>query len=125
MTDSNNLQNAIVTLYHNPRCSKSRTALNLLQEAGADVHIILYLEHAPKPEKLAHLQQLLGCPVRDMLRATETIYQELALQRTELSDAQLLQIISEHPQLLQRPIVVTADKAVIARPPERVHELLQ
>ncbi|GAB4115326.1 MAG: arsenate reductase (glutaredoxin) [Wenzhouxiangellaceae bacterium] len=112
------------SIYHNPRCSKSRAALNLLQEAGADIHIIPYLQRPPDVQQLQALQQLLGCAVRDLLRDGEPLYRELRLDRAELDDTQLLQTLAEHPQLLQRPIVVRGERAVIARPPERVHELL-
>ena len=112
------------SIYHNPRCSKSRAALNLLQAAGVDIHIILYLQQAPDVQRLQQLQQLLGCPVRDMLRDGEAIYQELQLDREELDDTQLLQALAAHPQLLQRPIVVHGEQAMIARAPERVTALL-
>jgi len=113
------------TIYHNPRCSKSRAALNLLQEAGADIHVIPYLQRTPDLQQLQGLLKLLGCGARDMLRDGETLYRELQLDREELDDTQLLQALAEHPQLLQRPIVVRAERAIIARPPERVNELLR
>lgn len=111
-------------IYHNPRCSKSRAALNLLQQAGADIRIVSYLQQPPNVEQLHQLLQKLDCPVREMLRASEAIHAELQLDREDIDDTQLLQALAQHPQLLQRPIVVRGQRAIIARPPQRVHELL-
>jgi arsenate reductase (glutaredoxin) len=113
-----------ITLYHNPRCSKSRQALALLQEIGVEPTIRLYLQDHPTKEELKTLLAQLGTPVRALLRDGETIYKELDLGRPELSDDELLQHVVQNPILLQRPIAVSDKRAVIARPPELVLELL-
>ncbi|MGC7405586.1 arsenate reductase (glutaredoxin) [Pandoraea pneumonica] len=118
----------MITVYHNPRCSKSREALALVEGSpavgGSDLQIIEYLKTPPKAAELKRLQKLLGVPVRDMIRSNETEYTELGLSDKELTDDELLAAIAKHPKLLQRPIVVNGDKAVIARPPELVNEVL-
>lgn len=111
-------------LFHNPRCSKSREALTLLQERGLSPQVREYLK---TPPSLAELQQLcvrLALPARELLRSGEEEYAQLNLACPELSEDDLLQAIAQHPRLLQRPILVHGDRALIARPPERVLELL-
>ena len=113
-----------VTIYHNPRCSKSRGALALLRERGIEPRIVDYLA---QPLDLAQLQQLaaaVGGPVRDLLRSTETAFQALGLNDLACSDDQLLRAVAQHPGLLNRPIVVTPRGALLCRPPERVLDLL-
>jgi arsenate reductase len=112
-----------ITLYHNPRCSKSRQALALLQERDIEPAIRLYLEQPLSVEELQHLLTLLGTPVRALLRDGEALYQELGLDRS-LSDTELLRQLAAHPILLQRPIAVCEGRAVIGRPPELIVELL-
>ena len=110
-------------MYFNPRCSKCRTAEGLLQERGVDAEIVRYLDEPPSIDDLRLLMRLLGIDdPRAMMRTGEDVYKELELGRVE-GDA-LLQAIVEHPILLERPIVVRGDRAVIARPPERLLELL-
>jgi len=113
-----------VTLYHNPRCSKSRAALALLEENGCDVTIVEYLKTPPSVADLDILLDMLGLEPRDMMRRDEEEYQSLALGRPELAREQLLAAIHEHPRLLQRPVAVLGSRAVIGRPPEQVLELL-
>lgn len=113
-----------ITLYHNPRCSNSRSALALLRERGIEPHIVDYIA---QPLDLAQLQQLaaaVGGPVRDLLRSKEASYHALGLDDPACSDAQLLRAVVQHPELLNRPIVVTPLGARLCRPPERVLELL-
>ena len=113
-----------ITLYHNPRCSNSRSALALLRERGIEPRIVEYLA---QPLGLAQLQQLaaaVGGPVRDLLRSKEAAYQTLGLGDPACTDEQLLNAVAEHPELLNRPIVVTPRGALLCRPPERVLELL-
>src|SRR5947199_286710 len=109
-------------MYFNPRCSKCRTAEGLLQERGVDAEIVRYLDAPPSIDDLRRLMQLLGIDdPRAMMRTGEDVYKELELDGA--SRDELLQAISEHPILLERPIVVRGNRAVIARPPERLLEL--
>jgi len=113
-----------VTLYHNPRCSKSRQTLALLQEKGIEPTIINYLENPPKQTELKQILQLLGVKPRDIMRKNEEPYKTLSLNDATLSDSQLIKAIVDNPILLQRPIVVANGKAAIGRPPENVLEIL-
>lgn len=113
-----------ITLYHNPRCSKSRAALALLEERGQDVRLIEYLKTPPDVAQLEHLAQQLKLPVREMLRSNEKPYRELELDDPARDDADLLHAIAQQPILLQRPIAVSGERAVIGRPPENVLELV-
>ena len=115
---------ATYTLYHNPRCSKSRQTLALLQENGIQPEIIEYLPSPPSLEALQQLQQLLGVAALQMLRTKEQVFAELGLGNHGLTDTQLLQAAAANPILLERPIVVCGDRAVIGRPPENALELL-
>jgi arsenate reductase (glutaredoxin) len=112
-----------VTLYHNPRCSKSRAALALLASRGIEPRIVAYLETPPNREELAALVRKLGVDARRLLRSGEPEYAALGLDDPALGDTALLDAIATHPRLLERPIAVRGDRAVIGRPPERVLEL--
>lgn len=114
-----------ITLYHNPRCSKSRQALALLEEAGANVEIVRYLETPPSVHQLKKLQTALAAAPRDFMRRGEAIYKDLDLDRPDLRDKDLLTAITEHPKLLERPIAVSGDTAVIGRPPENILKILK
>ena len=114
-----------ITLYHNPRCSKSRAALALLEENEVQPEIVYYLENPPSREQLLHLLQLLGISLGDLLRSSEPEFEQLGLGDSTLSEDILLDIVVEHPKLLQRPIAVKGTRALIARPPERVLELIK
>lgn len=111
-------------IYHNPRCSKSREALALLEARGLTPQVVLYLEQPPTLDELTALQRRLGVPAREMLRNGESAYDTLHLADAALSDRQLLRAITDHPVLLQRPIVVDGERALIARPPELLNEWL-
>jgi arsenate reductase len=113
-----------VRIYHNPRCSKSRQALELLRERGIEPTIIDYLKAPPGWQELNDILGKLGADPRQLMRTNEPEYKELALDRPDLSREELIQALHEHPRLLQRPIVVTTDQAAIGRPPERVLEIL-
>ena len=113
-----------IRIYHNPRCSKSRNSLNLLQEAGVVPEIIDYLGTPPDAATIAHLAALIGVPVAGLLRRGESEFRE-ARDLPELNDdAALAAWLAEHPRVIERPIVVNAagDKALIGRPPEKVLE---
>jgi len=109
-----------ITIYHNPRCSKSREALGLLEEQGVHVKVMEYLK---QPLSLAELRSLRQHFSFDsFVRSNEHLFKELQLNMED-EDA-VLQAMSEHPKLMQRPIVVAGDKAMIGRPPEKILELL-
>jgi arsenate reductase len=114
----------MVTLYHNPRCSKSREALSLLRTQGIEPEVILYLETPLTAKALKTLLSQLGISARDLLRKGEDLYKELGLADTALSEAALIKAMVEHPKLIERPIAVKGDKAIIGRPPENVLQLL-
>ena len=115
---------AVIELWHNPRCSKSRAALRLLQERGAEVKLRRYLEDAPTLAELAAARAALGNPpVIEMMRPGEKLFRELGLARTDPDD-RLLAAMAEHPILIERPLAIAGGRAVIGRPPEKVLELL-
>jgi arsenate reductase len=113
-----------LTLYHNPGCSKSRQTLSLLQERGIEPRIIEYLQTPPGAEQIERILELLQLQPRELMRSGEAEYRELGLDDPALSRAQLIQAMAEHPQLIQRPIVISGDRAALGRPPETVLELL-
>lgn len=114
-----------VTLYHNPRCSKSRETLALLEQHGVEPQVVLYLDTPPSVAELKKLLQELGfTSARELMRNKEDLYKELKLADETLSEAQLLQAMVTHPKLIERPIVVKGGKARIGRPPEQVLEIL-
>jgi len=114
----------MITLYHNPRCSKSRDALNLLREQGQEPEVILYLETPPTAKSLKALLAKLGISARDLLRKGEDAYKELNLADEKLSEAALIKAMVENPKLIERPIAINGDKAVIGRPPENVLQII-
>ncbi|MDW6001542.1 arsenate reductase (glutaredoxin) [Vibrio mangrovi] len=114
-----------VVIYHNPKCSKSRETLALLESKGIQPQIIKYLETDLTPELLKTLySQLELSSVREMMRTKESIYRELSLDQESLSDDELFQAMIEHPKLIERPIVVANGKARHGRPPEQVLDIL-
>ncbi|MEK2611898.1 arsenate reductase (glutaredoxin) [Pseudomonas shirazensis] len=113
-----------LTLYHNPRCSKSRGALELLEARGLAPHIVRYLETPPDAATLTALLSKLGISARQLLRSGEDEYKALELANPALTEAQLIAAMVAHPKLIERPILVAGDKAVIGRPPEKVLEIL-
>jgi arsenate reductase len=114
---------ADITIYHNPRCSKSRQTLELLQENNISPEIILYLEQTPSKKELKAVLGKLGMSARDLVRTSEEAYKALGLSNPDLSDDQLLDAMINEPKLIQRPIVVAGSRAVIGRPPENVLDL--
>ena len=110
------------TIYHNPKCSKSRQTLALLEEHGIKPDIIEYLKTPPSAEKLKEILSLLGISPRDLMRKKEDEYKELA--DPELSDEDLIGLMVKHPILIERPIVLANGKAALGRPPELVLEIL-
>ena len=112
-----------VTLFHNARCSKSRSALALLQQRGVDPHVIEYLKTPPTKAELRALIGKLGIRPEALVRRGEAIYREQFSGKT-LSDDQWLDALASNPILIERPIAVRGNRAVVGRPPERVLELL-
>lgn len=110
-----------ITLYHNPRCSKSRQTLELLEANQHQAKVVLYLETPPDVATLSAVIKKLGVSVHDIIRTGESEYTK---EMSEWSDEKLLEAIASHPILLQRPIVVTNNQARIGRPPESVLEIL-
>lgn len=113
-----------IKIYHNPDCSKSRASLALLEENDIKPEIIYYLETPPTSDELKQLLQKLNMGIRDILRKSEDEYDELGLDDESLSDEIIFEFVVEHPKLLQRPIVVKGDRAIIGRPPENVLSLI-
>lgn len=112
-------------LYHNPRCSKSRALLTLLRQKGLAPELLLYLQNPPDPDQLQLLADKLSLPVRSLLRSSEKAFKSLDLGRPEITDAELLKAVAEHPELLQRPILIAGNRAAIGRPPEAALALLE
>ncbi len=112
------------TIYHNPRCSKSRAALALLREHGIEPEIVDYLKHAPAVAELRALITALQLAPRKIVRRSEPVWRELDIDPDLADENTLLAAVAAHPILLERPIVSTGRRAVIGRPPERVLELL-
>jgi arsenate reductase len=117
----------MITIYHNPRCSKSREALALLRETaertGEELEIVDYQKTPLTAAELKALRQMLDVPVREMIRDNEDAYKEHELFDLSKTDGQLFNAIAANPILLQRPIVIAHGKAVIGRPPEKVRAL--
>lgn len=113
-----------LTLYHNPRCSKSRSALQLLEERGLTPSIVRYLETPLNAAQLQELLRKLGISARQLLRTGEDEYKNLGLSDPQLTDAQLIDAMVSQPKLIERPILVVGDKAVVGRPVENILEIL-
>lgn len=114
----------MTTIYHNPRCSKSRQTLALLEENNVSCDVVLYLETPPDEKTLKSLLKKLGIGARDLIRKNEDEYKALKLDNPTLSDDKLIAAMCKHPKLIERPIVVHGKQAVIGRPPEKVLEIL-
>ena len=113
-----------VTIYHNPRCSKSRETLELLRERGVEPTIIEYLDDPPDEAALARLLDQLGMTADELVRTKEEEFGQLGLDQGKADRAELIRAMVAHPILIERPIVVRGDQARLGRPPERVLELL-
>lgn len=113
-----------VTIYHNPRCSKSRQTLALLEENGIAPVVRKYLDDAPSAEELKLVLSQLGISARELLRTKEAEYKENGLNDSSLSDEQIIKVMTEVPKLIERPIVIKGDQARIGRPPESVLEII-
>jgi arsenate reductase len=111
-------------IYHNPRCSKSRQTLQLLEERKLKAEVIEYLQQPPGKEELEQLLTMLGLEPRQLMRTKEPEYKELGLDDDSLSRGQLIEAMVAHPILIERPIVVHNGKAALGRPPEKVLDIL-
>lgn len=117
---------AAVKIYHNPRCSRSRETLSLLQSNGVEPEVVLYLDTPADAATLRQLLDMLGMSsARELMRQKEDLYKELNLADSKLTEDELIQAMVEHPKLMERPIVVANGQARIGRPPEQVLEIVR
>ncbi len=114
-----------VTIYHNPRCSKSRQTLALLEENGIEPEVVKYLETPPTEAQLTEILDLLGMEPRDLMRKREQAYKDAGLDDETLSREEQIRRMVQFPKVIERPIVVVGDKAAIGRPPENVLTILK
>ena len=114
----------MITIYHNPRCLKSRETLKLLEARGLKPVIVDYLKTPPTPAELKSILKTLGLKPEALLRKREPLYAELGLKDRKLDDDALIALMVENPILIERPIVVAGGKAAIGRPPEKILEIL-
>lgn len=112
-------------ILHNPRCSKSRQTLALLQENGIEPNIIEYLKDTPSKTKLKHILKLLGVSPREIIRKNEAEYLEAGLDNESLTKEQIIELMVQFPKVIERPIVFTEDKAAVGRPPENILQLIK
>jgi arsenate reductase (glutaredoxin) len=110
-------------IYHNPRCSKSRQTLQLILDAGKKVEVVEYLKDVPDEVELRNIVALLGIPAEQLLRKSEQIFKE-KFKGKILADDEWIKVMSEHPVLIERPIVIDGKRAILGRPPENVLKLL-
>ena len=113
-----------ITIYHNPRCSKSRATLGLLEDQGRQPEVVEYLKTPPTAAELKKILKMLGLEPRELMRRKEKEYKEAGLDDEGLSDTQLIEAMVKHPKLIERPIVIRGGKAALGRPPEKVLEIL-
>jgi len=112
-------------IYHNPKCSKSRQTLEIIKSKNIEPTIVLYLIDKLSKEEIKNLLSKLGLSIREILRTGEDEYKKNNLQNKNLSDEKLIEFLIKFPKLLQRPIVIKNNKAIIARPPENIFNLLK
>ena len=112
-----------VTIWHNPRCSKSRAAAQLLEEKGVKAEVVKYLETPPAKEEIAAVLKMLGITARELMRTKEDIYKELGLKDVE-DEEKLIEAMATHPKLIERPVVIKDGKAAIGRPIEKIVALI-
>jgi arsenate reductase len=122
---SNTMSERKLSIYHNPDCSKSRETMRLLEQHNQTPEVFEYLNNPPSKQTLKEIIARLGIPVRELIRTNEAAYTEAGLNIDTMSEDDIIDAIHNYPVLLQRPIVVFGDKAVIGRPPARVLDLFQ
>jgi arsenate reductase len=113
----------MVKIYHNQRCTKSRESLKLLEDKGCQIQVIEYLTQIPTKEELKFVLKLLGISAFELLRKNEEIFKE-QFKGIDLTEEEWIEVMLEHPKLIERPIVINGKKAVIGRPPEKVLEII-
>lgn len=113
-----------VVIYHNPRCSKSRQTLNLLKERGIEPRIVEYLKTPPDEQTLSGILDMLGIQPADLVRTKEDEFRALGLHEKTNDPKALIRAMTEHPILIERPVVINGDRARVGRPPENVLEIL-
>lgn len=113
-----------ITIWHNPRCSKSREALNILEENGCESNIVKYLENTPSKEEIQVLLKMLGLSARELMRVKEDIYKELQLQ-DETDEEKLIEAMALHPKLIERPVIIKGSKAIIGRPTSLIVDFIK
>lgn len=113
-----------VRIFHNPRCSKCRLTMDILDDKDVDVTVIEYLKQAPSYDELSEVLDLLGIEPRELMRKHEAPYKENDIDNPDLTHEQLIQLMIEHPILIERPIIINGNKATIGRPPEKVLDIL-
>lgn len=111
-------------IWHNPRCSKSRQALQILTDSGRDFTTRLYLEDTPDAATIHETLQKIGISAGELMRTKDDLYKELNLDDPYMTDDDLIQAMADNPKLIERPVVITDDRAVIGRPPENILKLL-
>lgn len=114
----------MTTIYHNPRCSKSRASLEMLQAKGINPTIISYLDTPPSKQELNDILNKLGLQAEQIVRKGEALFTELGLQGKSFTNNEWIELLADNPQLIERPIVVSGNKAAIGRPIERVIDIL-
>ena len=113
-----------LVIFHNPRCSKSRQTLSIIQERDLDLNVVEYLKNPPSKTELKTILKKLGIRPIDLMRKGETLFKEKNLNDPSVTDEYLIDCMVENPILIERPIVIRGEKAIIGRPPERVMEIL-
>lgn len=113
-----------VTVYHNPRCSKSRAAMEYLEEHGIEAEVIKYMDSPPDANDIKELLSMLGMSPRELMRKHEKVFKDAGLDDPTFTDDELIEAMAQCPSLIERPIVVNNGKAVLARPPETVQDIL-
>jgi arsenate reductase len=113
-----------VTVYHNPRCSKSRAAMEYLEENGIEAEVIKYMDSPPDANDIKELLSMLGMSPRELMRKHEKVFKDAGLDDPTFTDDELIEAMAQCPSLIERPIVVNNGKAVLARPPETVQDIL-
>ncbi|WP_416442036.1 arsenate reductase (glutaredoxin) [Leeuwenhoekiella sp. A16] len=113
----------MLKIYHNPRCGKSREGLAILEESGKDFEIVKYLENTPSYIELAAIIGKLGIHAIDLVRTNESAWKE-NFKNKNLTDEEIIQAMVDHPKLIERPIVIHNNKAIVGRPPENIKQIL-
>ena len=112
-----------ITIWHNPKCSKSREAMSILEENNCEAEVIKYLDTNPDETQIKTVLKMLGLTPRELMRTKEELYKELKL-KDESDDTKLIVAMAENPKLIERPIIIKGDRAIIGRPTEKIAEFI-